>query len=398
MNNFSSSIIKTIDGTVTVTLSNGAIYSLENCSDELYNNIVKCRFDYDKLERLLNPKLDENRKEVEDFNNLIDKVNNSNYITKLGDCFYIKSISNISVPIELVKSFLEAEINNSQELIESYLNFWRLCSMNPNSEARANLFWFLKKWGMKISKNGFIVAFRNAVVKHKNIHYELAEFISESFLNIRFTKKKSTKDYVIVKDNEDNYFLFKNTSKELENKKFKVLGTVQELYNKLSNENEEELVFTDQHSGTTTIKLGQPVRLNRKECDESQISCSRGLHAGGLHWLGQGYFGDVTLMVLINPSQIVSVPKEDDYGKLRCCEYYPVSIVSRDGKGNIIIPDFEDSFDDDFLNITLENYGINNNDIEKQTINIPKLIELEERDIIRNLEYMKDKIKSKIIK
>ena len=122
------------------------------------------------------------------------------------------------------------------------------------------------------------------------------------------------------------------------------------------------------------------------------------VHAGGLHWLGQGYFGDVTLMVLINPSQIVSVPKEDNYGKLRCCEYYPVSIVSRDGKGNIIISDFEDSFDDDFLNITLENYGINNNDIEKQTINIPKLIELEKRDIIRNLEYMKDKIKNKIIK
>ena len=150
MNNFSSSIIKTIDGTVTVTLSNGAVYSLENCSDELYNNIVKCRFDYDKLERLLNPKLDVNRKEVEDFNNLMNKVNNSSYITKLGDCFYIKSVSSISVPIELVKSFLEAEINNSQELIESYLNFWRLCSMNPNSEARANLFWFLKKWGMKI--------------------------------------------------------------------------------------------------------------------------------------------------------------------------------------------------------------------------------------------------------
>ena len=64
MNN-SSSIIKTIDGTVTVALSNGAIYTLENCSNELYNKIIGYRFDFDKLEDLLNPKLSENKKELD---------------------------------------------------------------------------------------------------------------------------------------------------------------------------------------------------------------------------------------------------------------------------------------------------------------------------------------------
>lgn len=441
MNN-SSSIIKTIDGTVTVTLSNGAIYSLENCSDELYNKIIGCRFDFDKLENLLNPKLSENKKELDDYYKFIEDVKKSNLIVKEGDCFYIKSISEVSVPEQLVKAIVKEELESeNSEVINSYLNFWRLCSMNPNSEARTNLFWFLKKWGMKISKSGFIVAFRNAIQKNKATPVDLAKFISEVFIDIKLKKKKSTKDYVIAVDLDGNHSVFHKDSNKLKEEvfdakkyqkyidfvqenfdedinlehseafkemcdeyidecgkpKYTILGTVNDLYKNLSNE-DDDFVFTDEYSKTTTIKIGQPVRMNRELCDETQVSCSRGLHAGGLSWLGKGYFGDTTLMVLINPSNVVSVPREDDYGKLRCCEYYPIAIVPRNENGNIDIPEFKDSFDDDFLNITLENYGINNKESEKQYLKIPKLLQIDENRIINNLEEIKRQLSKKVVK
>ena len=134
-------VLKDSDGTVTVALSNGAIYTLENCSDELYNKIIGCRFDFDKLEDLLNPKLSKNKKELDDYYKFIEDVKKSNLITKEGDCFYIKSISEISVPEQLVKAIIKEELEDeNSEVINSYLNFWRLCSMNPNSETRTNLF------------------------------------------------------------------------------------------------------------------------------------------------------------------------------------------------------------------------------------------------------------------
>ena len=71
--------------------------------------------------------------------------------------------------------------------------------------------------------------------------------------------------------------------------------------------------------------------MPRNKCDSVQEnSCSRGLHVAGKSWLTSNYFGDTALMVLVNPADVVAVPPIDNYGKMRTCAYYPVSIVEFD--------------------------------------------------------------------
>jgi hypothetical protein len=89
--------------------------------------------------------------------------------------------------------------------------------------------------------------------------------------------------------------------------------------------------------------------------------------------------------------------REDDYGKLRCCEYYPVAVVERDEDGNIKEPEFEDGFDDSFLDFTLTYYGVNNDDPEKQYIHLPNIPELRKDQILRNLNKIREVVKSKVI-
>ena len=50
------------------------------------------------------------------------------------------------------------------------------------------------------------------------------------------------------------------------------------------------------------------------------------------------------MMVLVNPADVVAVPPIDDYGKMRTCAYYPVSVVDFDDEGNIIEMPIEDGF------------------------------------------------------
>lgn len=89
--------------------------------------------------------------------------------------------------------------------------------------------------------------------------------------------------------------------------------------------------------------------------------------------------------------------REDDYGKLRCCEYYPVAVVERDEEGNIKEPVFEDGFDDSFLDFTLTNYGVNNEDPEKQLIHLPTIPEIRKEQILKNLNKIREVVKKKVI-
>lgn len=195
-----TSIIRTVDGLLCVTFSNGAIFTVTDCSDELYNKVIEARYDYDAIENLLAPNVKEIKEEVKEVNELVESVQYSSIITKEGDSFYIKSISDVSVPIDLVESIIKAEKEGKEDELNSYLNFWRLCSMNPNSEARTNLFWFINRWGMNITKSGLLIAYRNAIIKKEGekINVELSKFISEKFLDIKHKKKKSPKKYVIA--------------------------------------------------------------------------------------------------------------------------------------------------------------------------------------------------------
>jgi hypothetical protein len=66
------------------------------------------------------------------------------------------------MPMNFAEKVMKAESNSDTVKLEAYRNFWTLLSLNPDPVVRQNLFKFLEKWGMVITKSGLFVGYRNA--------------------------------------------------------------------------------------------------------------------------------------------------------------------------------------------------------------------------------------------
>ena len=289
-----------VDNKVTIFLESGAIIEKEVTEDE-FKEVVEAQTDEEVL-KLLCP---EYQKSVELHNNaltLVEKIQKSKLLSIRGDVVYWEEVSCLSVPEELVKAIIKAEEEHNELKISTYRNFWTLMSLNPDERCRKNLFWFLQKYGMTISRCGFFVGYRNV------------------------------------------------------------------------DKTEEENVFTDHHSHTFKIRIGEMVTMDRNKCDTVQENtCSTGLHIGGRGWLKENYFGDTGLACLINPADVVAVPPYDNYGKLRTCAYLPMDIIHYDETSNVIPLDVEDGFDCSYVTKVIYEGTMGTKEDSTYRINIPEI-------------------------
>ena len=136
---------------------------------------------------------------------------------------------------------------------------------------------------------------------------------------------------------------------------------------------DEEGVYTDYHSHTFKIKIGEMVTMPREKCNcDSNVSCSKGLHIGGKGWLKRNYFGNTGVACLINPADVVAVPHIDDYGKLRTCAYLPIEVIKYDENDDVIPLDVEDGFDCSYVTKVIYE-GITGTEDSPYKIIIPKV-------------------------
>ena len=156
--------------TVIVILSDGSILQSDNISNEDFANICNPNITEDEIKAIIIPDYNNILKEKQVVNKIITSISNSKLLTMKGEAVYWEEVSMLSMPKELVNAIIEAENNNDSLKIETYKNFWTLMSLNPDEQCRLNLFWFLNKWGLKISRCGFFVAYRNV-----DIHKESTE-------------------------------------------------------------------------------------------------------------------------------------------------------------------------------------------------------------------------------
>jgi hypothetical protein len=265
-------IIK-IDSKVIVMFEDGSYCERNNVSKEEFETIVKAESD-EEVFAIMCPEYGKKVQDYCDAKNIFSRIDKSKLLTLEGEIVYWKEISDLSIPTELVKAILDAEEQGDEVKIDTYRNFWTLMGLNPDEKCRKNLFWFLQRNGLIISRCGFFVAYRNVVPT------------------------------------------------------------------------EEEGVYTDAHSGTTRIKIGKVVTIPREDCDNnSDITCSKGLHLGARTWLKQNYYGSQGVVCLCNPADVVAVPKIDHYGKLRTCAYLPIEKAQFDDNGDVVAFEAHDGFD-----------------------------------------------------
>lgn len=265
--------------------------------------------------------------EDKDVKNALPELLDTQEFRQNAGSLYLKGID-VPIPTLLAKELLKAGKNDTSEYYDSLKSFWCWCVINPDPIAREDLFGFLERGDFKITKNGFFTGFRNVIrVKEgkESKDATLTSFISDKYVNIKTKQKKSPKNFDVYSDKDGGYIIL------LKGKVFPegvdiedIIGNLADLYNGLSDLEDNE--YTDQYTKKMIIKIGSPVKMEREKCDNDPFSeCSKGLHVGNKKF-GYQSFGNTTILVAVNPMNVVAVP-HGDANKMRVCEYMPLAVL-----------------------------------------------------------------------
>jgi hypothetical protein len=87
--------------------------------------------------------------------------------------------------------------------------------------------------------------------------------------------------------------------------------------------------YKDCHTGTMDNSIGQVVEMERNQVDDNRNNtCSIGLHFCSHSYLSS-FNGDRTVIVKINPCDVVSIPSDYNDAKGRACRYEVIGEVGR---------------------------------------------------------------------
>lgn len=80
--------------------------------------------------------------------------------------------------------------------------------------------------------------------------------------------------------------------------------------------------YMDCHSGKFDNSPGKLVQQDRDQCvEDPNVTCAAGLHVCASHYLDSFWTNKRVIAVKVNPRDVVSVPYDYNYSKMRVCEY-----------------------------------------------------------------------------
>jgi len=408
-----------------VVLDNGVVLQNNNCDDTLFNQVMNANSDAE-ITALLVPSINRIIEERTKINELFDDVDSSEILVRRGNSVYWPEVSELSMPKDFILDVLNAEQEGNENALEGYKNFWTLLSLNPDSRCRENLFWYLNTWGMKISKSGLFIGYRNVDIKKQgnNNYYsqDLCDFVQQEYERIRNMKKGTGHYYVrpishpgghtptfeLIKDDwtykvtdwvynddtgEDEEVVVETlTFADLINDEAEILWNLKQLYEEFKAVNFDaaqlgnDTVYTDHHSHTFNIQVGKLVSMPRSSCDSVQEhQCSSGLHLANAEWLDEGYYGTQGLVCLCNPRDVVAVPHDSTYGKLRTCAYLPIALTKYDENGKVIPYNVEDGFESSWVKEVLYSGHKSTEDLATYELSVPDIPEINKSTITQNV-------------
>jgi len=84
--------------------------------------------------------------------------------------------------------------------------------------------------------------------------------------------------------------------------------------------------FLDCHSGTISNAPGAVIRMDRnKISDDADTPCHEGLHVGAAEY-ARGFGQGQTVICRVKPENVVCIPKDSSFQKMRVCEYEVVGL------------------------------------------------------------------------
>ena len=107
--------------------------------------------------------------------------------------------------------------------------------------------------------------------------------------------------------------------------------------------------FTDKHTGKFDNSVGNVLEMPRNKVDDDKnVGCSYGFHAGTLAYATNFAGGnDRMVLVEIDPADVVSIPTDCEFQKLRTCRYKVVAECERPLTEHVYESRFSTENDDD---------------------------------------------------
>lgn len=150
--------------------------------------------------------------------------------------------------------------------LEPFEKFWELLQQNPSNSSVEELIDFLSYRELPITEDGYILAYKGV-----------------------------GRDYFSVKGNTTTTV---------------IKGTVD-------------------FGGKIYNGIGEEIEVLRRDVDDNRENeCSHGLHVGSYDYASS--WGDRTLVVKVNPADVVSVPKDCQFQKCRVSKYVVISEIERE--------------------------------------------------------------------
>jgi hypothetical protein len=256
---------------------------------------------------------------------------------------------NTPIPDTLVD--IIKEYNDNEYPMDAIINFWKFLMLDPDKRVRSTLFDFIKTHDFVLTDKGYMVVYKAVYYKNK-VDNDLAEFVSNQYLRVKKDWKCNPNNYVVYRDVTDKFGVTKIETAQNwvnEGRNIDVLGSLGKLNANFDSLPDEKSVYTDMYSQTMTIKLGEPVAMERSECDgDPAKECSYGLHVGSTRYVSTfAHRNSVILVCLVNPMNVIAVPEYDN-SKMRVSEYFPFALATfTDGKIDIIEQKY---FENDYCN------------------------------------------------
>lgn len=289
----------------------------------------------------------------------------------------------VSLPLTLVQEYSKA-IKDSEKC-KALDNLWyNICQNKPY--IREMIYDWLQNHQWRVTSHGLIEVYRYVTKIEKkhldeyfsslNISVKINTAIQEKYEQVKRNKKSPKNVFVGIKGDEVSFTKDSSLySLDLETAYKNIFNPVVKGY-----------THNTHYKPRLFYIPGKETTLSRELCDESENTCSTGIHAFS-NKFAESYtgYGETLICCLVNPAFIVSCPT-GDYGKLRTCALYVVKEVEKEEEGTIIelpLEELEKASEiySKKCEIDLENFILNNyEDINPKYIGVSDVIN--SRDII----------------
>lgn len=267
-----------------------------------------------------------------------------NIFTIKNGNFYLSGYESVSMPEELVlriQQHVEKGIS-----VQPLVNFWKLLLLNPDENARNDAFKFMSEYDFPITDSGYFIGYR-AVKRTDKTYDAVTGWVPQKYVELKATGENPA-DYTAMTDPDGGEFVAVKTDIVTDNHgnfidPANTLGNLEEMFQNQTTGVTDAPEFTDWYSGTTSVRIGGTVSMDRASVDCNPANtCSSGLHIGAPGYVkGFGGSGSEYIACLVNPMNICAIPADYSYQKMRVCEYYAYGIVDLANDMEIRTPYFE---------------------------------------------------------